>query len=80
MNKWKELEAFLAHEKETLKEQTHQNKKLNASDPFFWSGIGKETQTEKIIAFMDDLNRREKKENKEKRRELLEKRGTRSSK
>ena len=77
MNKWKELEAFLAHEKETLKEQTNQNKKLNASDPFFWSGIGKETQTEKIIAFMDDLNRREKKENKEKRRELLEKRGCR---
>lgn len=77
MNKWKELEAFLAHEKETLKEQTHQNKKLNASDPFFWSGIGKETQTEKIIAFMDDLSRREKKENKEKRRELLEKRGCR---
>ena len=74
MNKWKELEAFLTHEKETLKEQTHQNKKLNASDPFFLSGIGKETQTEKIIAFMDDLNRREKKENKEKRRELLEKR------
>ena len=77
MNKWKELEAFLTHEKETLKEQTHQNKKLNASDPFFWSGIGKETQTEKIIAFMDDLSRREKKENKEKRRELLEKRGCR---
>lgn len=77
MNKWKELEAFLVHEKETLKEQTHQNKKLNASDPFFWSGIGKETQTEKIIAFMDDLSRREKKENKEKRRELLEKRGCR---
>ena len=77
MNKWKELESFLAHEKETLKEQTHQNKKLNASDPFFWSGIGKETQTEKIIAFMDDLSRREKKENKEKRRELLEKRGCR---
>ena len=75
MNKWKELEAFLTYEKETLKEQTNQNKKLNASDPFFWSGIGKETQTEKIIAFMDDLNRREKKENKEKRRELLEKRG-----
>ena len=77
MNKWKELEAFLIYEKETLKEQTNQNKKLNASDPFFWSGIGKETQTEKIIAFMDDLNRREKKENKEKRRELLEKRGCR---
>ena len=77
MNKWKELEAFLTHEKETLKEQTYQNKKLNASEPFFWSGIGKETQTEKIIAFMDDLNRREKKENKEKRRELLEKRGCR---
>lgn len=77
MNKWKELEAFLAHEKEILKEQTLQNKKLNASDPFFWSGIGKETQTEKIIAFMDDLSRREKKENKEKRRELLEKRGCR---
>ena len=77
MNKWKELESFLAHEKETLKEQTHQNKKLNASDPFFWSGIGKETQIEKIIAFMDDLSRREKKENKEKRRELLEKRGCR---
>ena len=77
MNKWKELEAFLTYEKETLKEQTNQNKKLNASDPFFWSGIGKETQTEKIIAFMDDLNRREKKENKEKRRELLEKRGCR---
>ena len=75
MNKWKELEAFLIYEKETLKEQTNQNKKLNASEPFFWSGIGKETQTEKIIAFMDDLNRREKKENKEKRRELLEKRG-----
>ena len=77
MNKWKELEAFLIYEKETLKEQTNQNKKLNASEPFFWSGIGKETQTEKIIAFMDDLNRREKKENKEKRRELLEKRGCR---
>ena len=77
MNKWKELEAFLAHEKEILKEQTHQNKKLNASEPFFWSGIGKETQTEKIIAYMDDLSRREKKENKEKRRELLEKRGCR---
>ena len=77
MNKWKELEAFLAHEKEILKEQTYQNKKLNASEPFFWSGIGKETQTEKIIAFMDDLSRREKKENKEKRRELLEKRGCR---
>ena len=77
MNKWKELEAFLIYEKETLKEQTNQNKKLNASDPFFWSGIGKETQNKKIIAYMDDLNRREKKENKEKRRELLEKRGCR---
>ena len=77
MNKWKELEAFLAHEKETLKEQTLQNKKQIVSDGFFWSALGKETQTDKIIAFMDDLNRREKKENKEKRRELLEKRGCR---
>ena len=67
MNKWKELEAFLAHEKETLKEQTLQNKKQIVSDGFFWSALGKETQTKKIIAFMDDLNRREKKENKEKR-------------
>lgn len=75
MNKWKELEAFLTHEKEILKEQAHQNKKQIVPDGFFWSGIGKETQTKKIIAFMDDLSRREKKENKEKRRELLEKRG-----
>lgn len=77
MNKWKELEAFLAHEKEILKGQTLQNKKQIVPDGFFWSGIGKETQTEKIIAYMDDLSRREKKENKEKRRELLEKRGCR---
>ena len=75
MNKWKELEAFLTHEKEMLKEQTYQNKKLNASEPFFWSEIRKETKKEKIIDIMDDLSRREKKENKEKRRELLEKRG-----
>lgn len=76
-NKWKELEAFLAHEKQTLKEQTFQNKKLNVSDAFFWSAMGKETETDKIIAYMADLDRRDKKEAKEKRKELLERRGTR---
>lgn len=80
MNKWKELEAFLAHEKEILKEQTLQNKKQIVPDGFFWSALGKETQTDKIIAYMRDLDRRDKKEAKEKRRELLERRGTRSSK
>ena len=77
MNKWKELEAFLLHEKQQMAEEAIANTRQPMDDYLFYIDSGKSSQTNKIIAFMDDLNRKEKKELKEKRQAILNKRGVR---
>lgn len=76
MNKWKELELFLESEDKRLSESL-EDLSFDAPPIPFYSNVGSQTMALKILALMKELDKKEKKEIKEKRKAMLEKRGAR---
>lgn len=74
MNKWKELELFLESEDKRLSESLD-DLSFDAPPIPFYSDVGSQTMALKILAFMKELDKKEKKQLKEKRQAMLEKKG-----
>lgn len=76
MDKWNELQKFLEHEEKGLSESLDRLGE-DADTILFYSYIGRQTMALKVLSFMKALDIKEKKEIKEKRQAMLEKRGAR---